>query len=267
MRLGIVQWGIRKDGDFFGHLTDVLDRAPETDWLLFPELFSLELLATRPSMETKDQAKWLAEQYEAILEIFRQCGRGILGGSHFKQVQGEILNICPIVRGGEVWEQPKVKMTGWERNDWSIRGGRGLTQLPDCLGVTICYDCEFPEAGRILAERGALVQAVPAFTETQHGFQRVRWSCLARAVENQVIVAHASLVGDLGSEPVPTTFGTSAIIAPSVPPFPPSAVLAEAEPGREQIIVAELDFETLRAARQSGDVQNWNDRNPESWRA
>src|SRR3569832_94081 len=126
---------------------------------------------------------------------------------------------------------------------WQRVPGQNLIRMHDSrLGVTICYDSEFPESGRALAEEGVLVQCVPAFTETQRGFQRVRWSCRARAIENQNFVVHASLVGSLGREPAPSTYGSSAILTPSIEPFPIEAVLAETELGEEGVIVADLDL-------------------------
>jgi predicted amidohydrolase len=98
-----------------------------------------------------------------------------------------------------------------------------------------------------------------------HGFHRVRESCRARAIENQVFVVHASLVGSLGREPVPSTAGSSAILAPCVEPFPADGVLAETRLNAEEIAVAELDFEALVASRESGDVRNWHDRSRGDW--
>jgi len=131
--------------------------------------------------------------------------------------------------------------------------------------VTVCYDCEFPESSRVLAESGMLVQVVPAFTETRHGFGRVRWSCHARAIENQLFVVHASLVGSLGREPVVSAVGSSAVLTPPIEPFPPGAVLAETDFGVEGVALAEIDFATLLKAREGGDVRNWNDRNRGDW--
>ena len=151
--------------------------------------------------------------------------------------------------------------------EWNLGGASGLrVSSSGQIGVTICYDCEFPESGRALAEAGVLIQCVPAFTETQHGFQRVRWCAQARATENQVMVIHASLVGSLGAEPVLTTYGSSAILTPSIAPFPMSAILAETELNCEGIAKVDVDLDWLATSRSRGDVRNWNDRHVSDWK-
>ncbi len=109
------------------------------------------------------------------------------------------------------------------------------------------------------------IQCVPAYTETKHGFHRVRWCCHARTVENQIFVAHSSLVGDLGREPVLKTFGSSAVLCPPLHQFPESGVLAETEMNEEGIAITDLDLDLLEEARATGDVRNWHDRHSSSW--
>ena len=108
------------------------------------------------------------------------------------------------------------------------------------LGLTICYDLRFPELFRIHAVRGATVLTVPAaFTETT---TRDHWEVLlrARAIEDQCFVVAANQTG----EPAPgiRTGGRSMIVDPW------GLVLAQA-PDTETFVVADLDFERLRAIR------------------
>ncbi|RYG45024.1 hypothetical protein EON79_13610, partial [bacterium] len=122
-------------------------------------------------------------------------------------------------------------------------------------------DLHLPTEGMDVAK----ILAVPSWTETQRGFQRVRWSCQARAVEHQTFVIHASLVGGFGYEPVPDSVGSSAIIAPSVEPFPVEAILAQSPYNEESLIVADLDMAMLDEARLRGEVRNWEDRDRGTW--
>jgi predicted amidohydrolase len=168
--------------------------------------------------------------------------------------------------GSVTTDVPKVVLTQYETNEWRLIPGQGLRSLPDeRVGVTVCYDSEFPESGRSLAESGVCVQCVPAFTETEHGFHRVRASCRARAVENQIFVVHASLFGSLGREPVPNAVGSAAVMAPCSSPFPSNGVLAETPVNAEGVAYAELDFDALALARTAGDVRNWEDRSKGDW--
>jgi predicted amidohydrolase len=93
----------------------------------------------------------------------------------------------------------------------------------------------------------------------------VRWSSLARAIENQVFVIHSSLVGDIGKEPIPESYGTSAIIAPSIAPFPMEAILVESKLNEDDVVVAGCDIDALYASRNEGEVTNWQDRDSSSW--
>jgi predicted amidohydrolase len=230
----------------------------------------LELLPLARDLEAKDAAKYLVQYGEAIEgwieRISISSGLIIVGGSHFRESPEGIKNVCAVgVPGKGLFLSEKNNLTAFEKRPWRLLRGSGLARLPGKLGVTICYDSEFPESSRVLAEDGVLVQCVPSWTETQRGFQRVRWSCLARAVENQIFVIHSSLVGELGYEPVPTTYGSSAIIAPSVEPFPVEAVLRETPINEEGVVIADLDFDMLQVARRGGEVSNWNDRTKGCW--
>lgn len=263
---------IRSDARFFGHIHDLVSEAHDegAQLLVLPELFCMELLGLEPSLDEAKAPRYLA-QYAGALEewlarIAQNSGLVIVGGSHFRERDGEIVNAAPIaLPDGTVLFQQKNNLTEYERLNWNLARGEGLQGLPDPLGVLVCYDSEFPEAARRLCESGARVLAVPSWTETQRGFQRVRWGLLSRAVENQVFAIHASLVGDLGGEPVPSTFGSSAIIAPSVEPFPMEAILRETPLGEEGVIVADLDLDLLERARANGEVRNWHDRVLSKW--
>jgi len=275
LRAASVAWKIRPvrgDSSYFGHFYDLVSMAHDegAEVVVFPELHVLELLPLARDLEAHDAAKYLVQYSEAVEQwlerISNSSGMIIVGGSHFKEGDAGIKNVCAVaVPGQPLIFNEKNNLTSYERDPWELQRGSGLTRLPNRLGVTICYDSEFPESGRALAENGTLVQCVPSWTETQRGFQRVRWSCLARAVENQVFVIHSSLVGALEYEPVPTTYGSSAIIAPSIEPFPVDPVLRETPLNEEGVIIADLNFEMLGEARNSGEVSNWEDRLKSDW--
>lgn len=275
MRIAAAAWRLRSiasPNEFESHVGEFFlsARAEGADWLVLPELPVLELLALRADLDLPSTAHYMADfadPYEALLKrLVYETGVRVIGGSHLRREGNAIFNVAIVVDGEDVRYQPKNMLTGFEVAPWGLEARQGLVRNRDArIGVLVCYDSEFPESGRALAESGVTVLAVPSFTETRHGFQRVRWSCLARAVENQVFVIHASLVGDLGREPVPSTAGTSAVLTPSHSPFPESAVLAETVPGVEGLAVADLDFAALAECRATGDVRNWDDRSKSAW--
>lgn len=275
LRVASVAWKLRRnrsDGGYFAHWYDLVSEAHAegAQVVVFPELHLLELLPLQPDVVPHEAAEYLVQYGEAMEEwierIANSSGMILVGGSHFRQTSEGIKNVCAVGIPGEgVRIQEKNNLTVYERDTWKIQPGRGLARLPQGLGVNVCYDSEFPAAARTLAEAGTKLLCVPSWTETQRGFQRVRWSCLARAIENQIFVVHASLVGDLGAEPVPSTFGSSMIAAPSVEPFPVEALLRETELNEEGVVIADLDFDLLEEARSKGEVTNWQDRDAGHW--
>jgi predicted amidohydrolase len=276
LRAACVAWKIRRvrsDGGYFAHFYDLVSAAHDegADLVVFPELHVLELLPLARDLYAKDAALYLVQYSEAVESWIERISNSsemiIVGGSHFKETPDGIKNVSAIaVPGQGIQIAEKNVLTQYEINPWNLTPGSGLSKLPYNLGVTICYDAEFPESGRALAEDGTLIQCVPSWTETKHGFQRVRWSCLARAVENQIYVMHSSLVGDLGVEPVPSSYGSSAIIAPSAIPFPLDPVLRETAINEEGVVLADLDDALLLQARSGGEVTNWSDRQKSDWK-
>ena len=275
VRAAAAAWKIRplrSDARFFGHMHDLVSEAHDegAQLLVLPELFSLELLGLEPSLDEAKAPRYLAQYAQALedwfVRIAQISGLVIVGGSHFREKDGEIVNACPIaLPNGDLLFQEKNNLTEYERKNWNLARGEGIQALPDPLGTLVCYDSEFPEAARKQCENGTKILAIPSWTESQRGFQRVRWGALSRAVENQIFVIHSTLVGDLGGEPVPSTYGSSAIIAPSVEPFPVEAILRETPLGEEGVVVADLDLDALDRARANAEVRNWRDRSASAW--
>lgn len=279
VRVAAAAWKLKiarkmnSDGAYFNHAHELVSKAHDqgAQIVVLPELHVLELLHTVPELKEAKVAKYLVQYAEAIEEwvgrISELSGIVIVGGSHLKETPDGIKNVCAIgVPGHGVTLAEKNNLTGYEKRMWGLAKGNGLVHVPPFgLGTSICYDSEFPAGPRALAESGMKILAVPSWTETQRGYQRVRWSSLARALENTCFVIHSSLVGDLGGEPIPETYGSSAILTPSVAPFPMNAVLAETPLGEEGVVVADLDFEQLEEARRDVEVTNWADRDAGDW--
>ena len=81
---------------------------------------------------------------------------------------------------------------------WGITGGDTIQTFDtDCgkIGVVICYDVEFPELSRLMADEGMNILFVPFLTDTQNGYTRVKHCAQARAIENQCYVVGVNRVG------------------------------------------------------------------------
>jgi deaminated glutathione amidase len=108
------------------------------------------------------------------------------------------------------------------------------------LGMTVCYDLRFPHLYRALAQRGALMLAIPSSFQRETG--RAHWHTLlrARAIENASFVIAAALCGDHPGKRM--TYGHSLVVDPW------GDVLADGgeSPG---VVYADLDLSRVDSVR------------------
>ena len=279
VRVATVQLQMRDVGseaEFYGNVEYFVAIAANygSDFAVFPEYFTHSLLTLDKTMDPPDIA--LAKQTERtpdFIATMRQMAISrninIIGGSHpTKTDDGEITNVAYIfLRDGSVFQQPKIHPTPDERTTWNVIGGDSMNVIQtDCgpIGVMVCYDSEFPELPRRLADQGARIMFVPFQTDSRQGHLRVRYCCQARAIENQCFVVTSGNVGNLPHvDNLDINYAQSAILTPSDYPFARDGIAAEASENVEQIIFADLDLALLDWARAEGAVQNFNDRRPE----
>jgi predicted amidohydrolase len=145
-----------------------------------------------------------------------------------------------------------------------MTGGHEIkTYDTDCgkIGILICYDVEFPELGRILAQDGMQILFVPFLTDTQNGYSRVRNCARARAIENECYVAIAGSVGNLPKvHNMDIQFAQSVVFTPCDFAFPTDGIKAEATPNTEMILIADVEIDLLKELHKFGSVQNLRDR-------
>jgi predicted amidohydrolase len=160
--------------------------------------------------------------------------------------------------------QYKLHVTPDEASYWGMKGGDVLKVFDTDagkIGILICYDVEFPELGRILAEQGVNILFVPYWTDTRNSFLRVMRCSQARAIENECYVAISGSVGNLpGIENMDIQYAQSAVFSPSDFSFPPDAVVAEATPNAETTLIVDLDLDLLKKIRKQGTVRNLQSR-------
>ncbi|MFN3510486.1 MAG: GNAT family N-acetyltransferase, partial [Tsuneonella troitsensis] len=190
-----------KDYDEFlstmGYFVDVASDY-EADFILFPELFTLMLLSFEKKELSPVEAIERLSEYTPrlkadISDMAMRLNINIIAGSHPTMMDdGDIHNVSYVcLRDGSVHEQEKIHPTPNERYWWNIKGGDKIDVIQtDCgpIGVQICYDCEFPELSRRLADEGARIIFVPFCTDNRQGYLRVRYCGQARAIENQCFV-------------------------------------------------------------------------------
>lgn len=250
-------------------------------FICFPEHFTIQLLSGEapmvPAAESVDRLTAHTTALKQVLvELAKKHAITIVGGSHATRLEdGAARNVSYIAHAdGRLSEQHKLHPTPDERSVWGIDGGARADAIDTeygRIGVMICYDSEFPELGRRLADQDARIIFVPYCTDTRHGHFRVRYCCQARTVENQCYVVTSGLVGNLpNTDNLEMAYAQSAVLTPSDHGFARDGIAAEAEPQAEQMIIADLDMAALDAARASGAVRNLADRRLDlysvSWR-
>jgi predicted amidohydrolase len=240
--------------------------------LLFPEYFSMELaslFAAEVHGSLPAQLAAMQDLLPRFLELFagvaRQHGVIIVAGSFPVRIAADVYHNRSWLfhADGRAEHQDKLQMTRFESEQWLIRGGDGVrvfdTELGR-LGISICYDSEFPLIARRQVELGADVILVPSCTDTLAGFWRVRIGSQARALENQCYVVHASTVGDAPWSPaVDVNVGAGAIYTPVDRGFPDDGVLAVGTLNAAQWVYADVDPAGIAEVRRSGQVFNYRD--------
>ena len=167
-------------------------------------------------------------------------------------------------RDGSVDRYEKLHTTPDEVKVWGLEGGDEFNVFEtDCgkIGILICYDIEFPELSRLLADKGMDILFVPFLTDTQNGFSRVKSCARARAIEDECYVAIAGCVGNLPKvHNMDINYAQAMVFTPCDFAFPAEGIKAEATPNTEMILVADVDINLLRELNQFGNVRNLKDR-------
>lgn len=276
VRLATVQFQARAVKDFAEFVASVeyfVDVASDyrSDFVVFPELFSLSLLSFETEKLTPMQAidRLTAHREPLVAELSRMALRyniNIIGGSHPTRTEdGEIQNVAYVcLRDGSVHAQEKIHPTPNERYWWNIKGGTSIDTIQtDCgpIGVLICYDSEFPELARRLVDEGARIIFVPFCTDSRQGYLRVRYCCQARAIENQCFVVMSGNVGNLPNvDNMDIQYAQSCILTPCDFPFARDGIAAEASENVETLTISDVNLADLTWARAEGTVRNLADR-------
>ncbi|WP_312083068.1 carbon-nitrogen hydrolase family protein [Epilithonimonas hominis] len=274
IRLGLIQWQMRplKDlEDFYKQVEFFVDAVAgyQSDFCLFPELFNTPLLAPFNHMNERESMEKLSELTEEIKQKISEFAVSynvnIISGSMPILEDGKLYNVSYLLhRDGKIDEYRKVHITPNERKYYGMTGGNEVKVFDtDCgkIGVIICYDVEFPELPRLLADQGMKILFVPYLTDTQNAYTRVRHCAAARAIENECYVAIAGCVGNLpGVNNMDIQFGQAAVFTPSDFAFPSNAIKGEATPNTEMTLIVDVDLNLLKELHYNGAVRTLSDR-------
>lgn len=206
------------------------------DLILFPETFIMGF----PSPEV---CRTLAEPLNGPIvkhleRQARESNTSIVVGLYEKE--GENIYNTTVLVGptGLLLSYRKTHL--WVGESASVKAGdcfRSCSWQGTNIGLLICYDIEFPETARAVASMGTELLLV---TDGNWDGPVHRVAIQARAQENQMFVAMANRLGQLGE----TTFcGESVVVDPY------GRIIAEA--GREEeVLSATIDLSLVQESRQ-----------------
>lgn len=274
VRLGLVQWQMR----IYKTFEELMQQAEyfvnalssyRSDFAVFPEFFNAPLMAAYNHMSGAEAIRELATYTERIVQHFSRLSIShninIITGSMPEMREGGLYNVGYLCRrDGSIERYEKIHVTPDEAKVWGMQGGSQVKAFDtDCgrVGILICYDSEFPELSRLLAEDGMDILFVPFLTDTQNGYSRVRNCSQARAIENECYVAIAGSVGNLPKvHNMDIQFAQSMVFTPCDFSFPANGIKAEATQNTEMILIADVDIDLLKDLNEFGAVRNLKDR-------
>lgn len=248
-----------------------IDTASEyrSDFLLFPEMFTNQLMGLVPEPEASATARRLDEFTLRYLDLFIRLAMkynvNIIGGSHLTVENGRLYNIASLFRrDGSVEKQYKLHISPSEARWWGVTAGDEVRVFDTDRGkiaILVGDDVEFPETARIAAAKGASLLFVPFNTDIRSAYVRVRSCAQARCIENGM---YAVLSGPIGNLPfvqgADIHYGEACILTPCDVLFARDGVAEEATANVETMVVHELDMEVLRRNRLAGTTRTWLDR-------
>ena len=274
VRLGLVQWQMRPYKDLEAIMQQVeffVDAlsAYKADFALFPEFFNAPLMADYNHLSEPEAIRKLAGYTDTLVQEFSKLAVSyninIITGSMPELIETTLHNVGYLCRrDGSVERFEKLHITPDEEKFWGIKGGTKLQSYDtDCgkIGILICYDVEFPELSRLLADEGMKILFVPFLTDTQNGYSRVRYCAQARAIENECYVAIAGSVGNLPNvHNMDIQYAQSMVFTPCDFSFPTNGIRSEATPNTEMIVIADVDIDLITELHNYGSVKNLKDR-------
>lgn len=179
IRVGLIQWQMR----LYSNLDDVMEQVEyfidtvsryQSDFILFPEFFNAPLMSEynhmTESAAIRELAKFTKPIIQKLSELAVSFNVNIISGSMPEVKDDGLYNAGYLCRrDGTTERYEKIHVTPDEKRVWGLQGGKGFKTFDtDCgkIGVLICYDVEFPELSRIMAQDGMDILFVPFLTDT-----------------------------------------------------------------------------------------------------
>jgi predicted amidohydrolase len=275
IRLGLLQYPVGRPASIAEFATR-LDRwleegRAQADLLVLPEYAAVELGAALNGGDATEAAELAAMIAAApdILAAMRDAARRHHiwlqpGTLPMRAADGRVVNRAPLITPeGLIAFQDKRAMTRFEAERWGVSQGAdpNVFDTPwGRIGISICYDIEFPKHARVQVMAGAWLILTPSCTDSLAGFNRVHFSARARALENQCYVAITPTIGEAPwSAALDVNRGRAGVFGPMDRGFPADGILAEGEMDAPGWVFCTLDPSLIEAVRREGAVLNHRD--------
>lgn len=214
------------------------------DLIIFPELFLTGYNIGRTVQELAEQSDGPACQQAS--QIAREANLAILFG-YPEKLGTEVCNSALLVdrKGNTRANYRKTHLFGsYEKKYFKPGDALIMVELEGVnIGILICYDVEFPEAVRALANAGADLIAVP--TALMKDYCRVAEHVVpTRAYESELYVAY---VNRCGSEGDLTYCGRTCLVGPDGRDILRAGV-------SEELLISDIDKNAIAAERETNPV-------------
>lgn len=216
----------------------------QADLLVLPEMFltGYALGQAEVAARAEDRDGPAAQE---TARIAGQHGLGIVYGYPERDADGSVYNSANFIddSGERLLTYRKVHLFG-DLDGEQFQESSQISEVVHWRGwgiaLAVCYDVEFPETTRILAEAGADLVCAP--TANMVEYDHVQEVLLpARALESQLYLAYANYCG---ADRL-FTYGGKSLVAG------PDGIGPRATGHSDQLLIAELDYELLQESRRN----------------
>jgi predicted amidohydrolase len=272
IRISATQFALKPFKNFTSFeesVVNMLDKTKGSDFVVFGEWFTLGLLAADMELsnasyaDIKKISKFANDYMKLFSKLAKERKQFIVAGTTVEDYNGHYYDTCFMFDAdGKEYRHRKTHLFPLEREDWGMSEDDSINVIAvekAKIGVCICYESQIPECSRLLALQGAEIIFCPSLTLTEAGYHRIRHSCEARCIENQLITVMSSTIGDLGPMKVKGV-GRSSILSPCDNPWPNDGIIAEGEMNKEMIIMADVDLDAIYVTREEGAAKPHKDR-------
>jgi len=226
----------------------------KADIIIFPEDFLTGGIPEKLMYNLADREGKYRKHFQALAKKYKI---NIIPGSFIEEVKNSIFNTTYFIDSAGKVKARYRKVNLWLTERKHINFGNEIcvfnTKFGKC-GFAICWDLIFPEHFRRMAQKGVKIIFCPSLWYKGEDYppyikynpkaeiDHVNALCLARAVENNIVLIYANPVGKL------TTSGgkSDEAIGQSQITVPIRCVLKKLDDKKEAMLIQEVDTSILK---------------------